>query len=41
MSGVFPKALPSWREAAAASGFGILCIKSENGEWFTVSAVSV
>ena len=41
MSGVFKKALPSWREAAAASGFGILCIKSEKGEWFTVSAVSV
>lgn len=41
MSGVFRKALPSWREAAAVSGFGILCIRSENGEWFTVSAVDV
>jgi hypothetical protein len=41
MPGVFKKALPSWREAAAASGFGILCLKSEKGEWFTVSAVNV
>jgi hypothetical protein len=40
MSGVSRKSLPSWREAATATGFGILCIKSEKGEWFTVSAVN-
>jgi hypothetical protein len=39
MSGVSRKSLPSWREAATAAGFGILCIKSEKGEMFTVSAV--
>ena len=40
MSGVSRKSLPSWREAATATGFGILCINSEKGEWFTVSAVN-
>ena len=40
MSGVSRKSSPSWREAATATGFGILCIKSEKGEWFTVSAVN-
>lgn len=40
MSGVSKKSLPSWREAATATGFGVLCIKSEKGEWFTVSAVN-
>lgn len=40
MSGVSRKSLPSWREAATATGFGILCIKREKGEWFTVSAVN-
>ena len=40
MSGVSRKSLPSWREAATATGFGILCIKSEKGEWFTVSLVN-
>ena len=40
MSGVSRKSSPSWREAATATGFGILCIKNEKGEWFTVSAVS-
>lgn len=40
MSGVLRKSLPSWREAAAATGFGILCLRDEDGEWFTVSAVN-
>ena len=40
MSGVSRKSSPSWREAATATGFGILCIKSEQGEWFTVSMVN-
>jgi hypothetical protein len=40
MSGESTKSLPSWREAAAATGFGILCLKSEMGECFTVSAVN-
>jgi hypothetical protein len=40
MSGVLRKSLPSWREAAAATGFGILCLRNEDGEWFTVSAVN-
>jgi len=40
MSGVSRKPSPSWREAATATGFGILCIKSEKGEWFTVSLVN-
>lgn len=40
MSGVSRKSSPSWREAATATGFGILCIKSEKGECFTVSAVN-
>ena len=31
--------LPSWRDAAAADGFGVLCIRCETGEWFTVSSV--
>lgn len=31
--------LPSWRDAAAAHGFGVLCIRCETGEWFTVSSV--
>lgn len=39
MSGVSGRSSPSWREAATATGFGILCIKDEKGEWFTVSAV--
>ena len=40
MSEVSRKSLPSWREAATANGFGVLCIKSEKGEWFTVSMVN-
>ena len=40
MSGVSRKSSPSWREAATATGFGILCIKSEKGESFTVSSVN-
>jgi hypothetical protein len=40
MSGVSRKSSPSWREAATANGFGVLCIKSEKGEWFTVSLVN-
>ena len=40
MSGVSKKSLPSWREAATATGFGVLCINSEKREWFTVSLVS-
>lgn len=41
MSGLIEKPLPSWRDAAAATGFGVLCIRSEKGEWFTVSAVDL
>lgn len=40
MSEIFGNALPSWREAAEVNGFGILCIRSEKGESFTVSAVN-
>jgi hypothetical protein len=40
MSGVSRRSLPSWREAATANGFGVLCVKSEKGEWFTVSMVN-
>src|SRR5437773_2234740 len=32
------KSLPSWREAAEANGFGILCIRGEDGERFTIVA---
>jgi predicted RNA-binding protein (virulence factor B family) len=40
MSEVSRKSAPSWREAATATGFGILCLKSEKGEWFTISMVN-
>jgi hypothetical protein len=33
------ESLPSWRKAAEAHGFGILCIKNADGERFTIAPV--
>ena len=35
MSGASKKLLPSWRETADSLGFGVLCIRSPEGERFT------
>jgi hypothetical protein len=39
MSGAPEKPLPSWRNAAEANGFGILCIRGPEGERFTIGPV--
>jgi hypothetical protein len=36
MSGAWKKSLPSWRKAADANGFGILCIRGPEGERFVI-----
>ena len=50
MSGLLKTSLPSWREAAVANGFGILCIQGPEGErvagfsgtfWIAPSAVQI
>jgi hypothetical protein len=38
MSGA-SKRLPSWREAAEARGFGVLCVNDRHGERFTIAPV--
>jgi hypothetical protein len=37
MSGALRKSSPSWRKAAEANGFGILCIKGTDGERFSIA----
>ena len=38
MPDAFKPALPSWRRAADANGFGILCIRSTEGERFAIGS---